>query len=261
MFMAGSFRREGVTAIGAAGDRCANNFSAPILRRVLRQTCLAAERYRSVSFGPMTGTHDARERLVAAAEELLMRSGPRAVSMDAAAAVAGAGKMSAYRHFDDRDDLVAAALERRRPRHLRWLLGSARGDAPGTGQDRGGDAAGPMLAAFDRLESAAAVDSFRGCPFVDAALAAPPAPSAPGNGGNRAAAIAWRHKEDLMGELAALAERAGLAEPDQLGAAVALLIDGCAAQAALATDRAAREEIVRRGRRAARVLIASAGRR
>jgi AcrR family transcriptional regulator len=36
----------------------------------------------------MTGTHDARERLVAAAEELLMRSGPRAVSMDAAAAAA-----------------------------------------------------------------------------------------------------------------------------------------------------------------------------
>jgi AcrR family transcriptional regulator len=194
----------------------------------------------------MTGTHDARERLIAAAEELLMRSGPRAVSMDAAAAAAVAGKMSAYRHFDGRDDLVAAALERRRPRHLRWLLGP---DAA-----TGTDPAAPILAAFDRLESAAASDSFRGCPFVDAGLAAP------ASGGSRAAAVAWEHKEDLMRELTALAGRAGLAEPDELGAAVALVIDGCAAQAALAPDRAAREEIVRRGRRAARVLIASVGR-
>lgn len=208
----------------------------------------------------MTGTHDARERLVAAAEDLLMRSGARAVTMDAAAAAAGAGKMSAYRHFDDRADLVAAALERRRPRHLRWLLGAARAVAPGAGADFGAAAAAAMLAAFDRLESAAAGDSFRGCPFVDAALAAPPGPPAPGSGRTRVAAIAWQHKEDLIGELTALARRAGLAEPGQLGAAVALVIDGCAAQAALAPDRAARKEIVRRGRRAARVLIASAGR-
>jgi AcrR family transcriptional regulator len=197
---------------------------------------------------------------VAAAEELLMRSGPRSVSMDAVAAAAGAGKMSAYRHFDGRDDLVAAALERRRPRHLRWLLGAGRRDAPGTGPDAaaGTDPAALILAGFDRLESAAAGDWFRGCPFVDAALAAPPAPpSVTGKAG--AAAIAWAHKEDLMRELTALARRAGLSDPDELGAAVALLIDGCAAQAALAPDPAARQEIVRRGRRAARVLIASAG--
>jgi hypothetical protein len=86
---------------------------------------------------------------------------------------------------------------------------------------------------------------------VDAALA---------TSESRAAAIAWQHKEDLMRELTALARRAGLAEPGELGAAVALVIDGCAAQAALAKDQAAREEIVRRGRRAARLLIASAGR-
>jgi AcrR family transcriptional regulator len=235
----------------------------------------------------MTGTHDARERLVAAAEELLMRSGPRSVSMDAVAAAAGAGKMSAYRHFDGRDDLVAAALERRRPRHLRWLLGAGRGDAPGPGPDAatGTDPAAPILAGFDRLESAVGGGSFRGCPFVDAALAAPPAQSrsatpdgsaglagpaelagrsgSAGSAGSvtgkaGAAAIAWGHKEDLMRELTALARRARLADPDELGAAVALLIDGCAAQAALAPDPAARQEIVRRGRRAARVLIASA---
>jgi AcrR family transcriptional regulator len=189
----------------------------------------------------MTGTHDARERLVAAAEDLLTRAGPRAVSMDAVAAAAGAGKMSAYRHFDGRDALIAAALERHRPCHLRWLTG-------------GGYPAAGILAAFDRLEPAAAGESFRGCPFVDAALAAP----AEGGAGTRA--IAWEHKQDVTRELAAMARAAGLADPEELGAAVALLIDGCAAQAALAPDRATRERIIRSGRGAARVLLAAAGR-
>jgi AcrR family transcriptional regulator len=192
----------------------------------------------------VTGTHDARDRLVAAAEDLLARSGPRAVSMDAAAAAAGAGKMSAYRHFGGKDDLMAAALERYRPRHLRWLTGGA---APA-------DPVAALLSAFDRLESAAAGPSFRGCPFVDAALAAPRA------GGAGAGPAAWRHKEDLMQALSGLARQAGLPGPEELGAAVALLIDGCAAQAALAPDLARRRQVIRRGRRAAQTLIAAAGR-
>ncbi len=207
----------------------------------------------------MTGIHDARERLIAAAEGLLVRSGPRAVSMDAAAAAAGAGKMSAYRHFASRDDLMAAALEHHHPRHLRWLVGHG-GDA-GYGQaarsGRAGatadDPAGRILAAFDQLESAAGNEPFRGCPFVDAALGAP-------GTGDRAGAIAWRHKQEVARSLAGLAAQAGLAEPEELGAAVALIIDGAAVQAALAPDRASRQRIMRRGRRAAEALLASAAR-
>ncbi len=189
----------------------------------------------------MTGSRNARERLIAAAEGMLTRAGPRAVSMDTAAAAAGAGKMSAYRHFDGRDALIAAALERHRPRHLHWLTGA-------------GPTAG-MLSAFDRLESAVSGQSFRGCPFVDAALAAPGIAQA------RAAAIGWGHKEDVMRKLTAMADQAGLADPEEVGAAVALLVDGCAAQAALAPDLITRQRIVRRGRRAAQVLIAAAARR
>ena len=207
----------------------------------------------------MTGIHNARERLIEAAEGLLVRSGPRAVSMDAAAAAAGAGKMSAYRHFTDRDDLVAAALERHHPRHLRWLVGPARAGAPGVGAPGAGAQASPaspaeqILAAFDRLEAAAGREPFRGCPFVDAALGAPGA-------GDRAGAIAWQHKLQVSRALAGLAAQAGLAEADEIGAAVALVIDGAAAQAALAPDPASRQQIVRRGRRVAEILLASAAR-
>jgi AcrR family transcriptional regulator len=198
----------------------------------------------------VTGIHNARERLIAAAEGLLVRSGPRAVSMDAAAAAAGAGKMSAYRHFADRHDLVAAALEHHHPRHLQWLVGPGRGDGAEAGPASPG---GQILAAFDRLEAAAGREPFRGCPFVGAALGAP-------GTGDRADAIARQHKLQVTRALAALAAQAGLAEPDDVGAAVALVIDGAAIQAALAPDPASRQRIVRRGRRVAEILLASAAR-
>jgi AcrR family transcriptional regulator len=215
--------------------------------------------------------------------------------MDAAAAAAGAGKMSAYRHFASRDDLVAAALERHHPRHLQWLVGGHGGDAgagpsaaagrpadpgpagpasgaPATSDPEGpvagdpegpvagdpatpasGDPAGRILAAFDRLESAAGSEPFRGCPFVDAALGAR-------GTRDRVGAIAWQHKQEVTRALAGLAAQAGLAEPDELGAAMALLIDGAAVQAALAPDPARRQQIVRRGRRVAQALLSSAAR-
>jgi hypothetical protein len=61
-------------------------------------------------------------------------------------------------------------------------------------------------------------------------------------------------------ELARLAARAGLPEAGELGAAVALVIDGAAVQAALAPDAASRQQIVRRARRAAEILLAVAAR-
>lgn len=206
----------------------------------------------------MTGSHNARERLVEAAVGLLRRSGARSVSMDAASAAAGAGKMSAYRHFASKDDLVAAALERYNPRHVRWLAGGGgrgSGGAGGVGGDADLGPAEPalrILSAFDRLESAAGGENFRGCPFVDAALAAP-------GPDRRIAAIAGRHKQDLTAALAGLAAGAGMHEPEEVGAAVALVIDGAAAQAAVAPDPAARQRIVRRGRRIAEMLLAAAG--
>jgi AcrR family transcriptional regulator len=208
----------------------------------------------------VTGSHDARERLIAAAEGLLTRSGPRSVSMDAAAAAAGAGKMSAYRHFAGRDDLVAAALEHHHPRHLRWLIGPGRADpaspaSPASPAGQAGQAspAGQILAAFDRLESAAGREPFRGCPFVDAALGAQAT-------ADRVRVIAWEHKQEVTRALAGLAAQAGLAEPEELGAAVALVLDGAAAQAALAPDPDRRQQIVRRARRVAETLLASAAR-
>src|ERR1700694_3874708 len=51
-----------------------------------------------------------RDRILAAARELFYRHGIRAVGVDAIAEAAGTNKMTLYRHFGSKDDLVAAYL-------------------------------------------------------------------------------------------------------------------------------------------------------
>src|SRR3974390_2673620 len=53
-----------------------------------------------------------RERILAVASELFYRHGIRAVGVDAIAEAAGTNKMTLYRHFDSKDDLVAEYLRR-----------------------------------------------------------------------------------------------------------------------------------------------------
>jgi AcrR family transcriptional regulator len=51
-----------------------------------------------------------RQRIVAAASELFYRHGIRAVGVAAAAEAAGTNKMTLYRHFASKDELVAECL-------------------------------------------------------------------------------------------------------------------------------------------------------
>ena len=51
-----------------------------------------------------------RERIIVAARDLFYRHGIRAVGVDAIAEAAGTNKMTLYRHFDSKDELVAEYL-------------------------------------------------------------------------------------------------------------------------------------------------------
>src|SRR5438552_17981167 len=53
-----------------------------------------------------------RERILAAARELLFCHGIRAVGVDAIAEAAGTNKMTLYRHFASKDELVAEYLRK-----------------------------------------------------------------------------------------------------------------------------------------------------
>ena len=69
-----------------------------------------------------TGTDDARERILAAAERCIDRHGIRKTTMDDVACEVGLSRPSVYRYFADRDDLLIELITR----HARALLDRAR---------------------------------------------------------------------------------------------------------------------------------------
>ena len=75
----------------------------------------------------MAGTRDARQRILEAAAELVTLGGLDAATPAAIAERAGAGKMSLYRHFSGKDELVAEALAERDLDYRALLIGDSRG--------------------------------------------------------------------------------------------------------------------------------------
>jgi AcrR family transcriptional regulator len=108
-----------------------------------------------------TVSSDARERLLAAAEALIYAGGIHATGVDAIVRTAGAARKSFYTWFESKDALVAAALQRRDERWMRWFIDGtlARARSPRA----------RLLAMFDVLGEWFVSDGFHGCAFMNAA--------------------------------------------------------------------------------------------
>ncbi|MCO8649897.1 TetR/AcrR family transcriptional regulator, partial [Burkholderia multivorans] len=63
-----------------------------------------------------------RERLLDAAEALIYSGGIHATGVDAIVKRSGAARKSFYSHFESKEALVVAALERRDARWMRWFV-------------------------------------------------------------------------------------------------------------------------------------------
>src|SRR5713101_3141881 len=95
--------------------------SAVAHNREMRLNGLPLLRYGAVTTPSSTGS-DARERILEAAYDLFSREGIRAVGIDSIIERSGVARMTLYRHFRSKDDLVLAFLERREARWTRdWL--------------------------------------------------------------------------------------------------------------------------------------------
>jgi len=106
----------------------------------------------------------ARERLLAAADELFYAEGVHTVGIDRVIERAGVAKASLYSSFGSKDGLIRAYLEgRHQRRRERILTGLLRFDTP---RDR-------LLGVFDVLAELAAAPSFRGCAFYNASAESP----------------------------------------------------------------------------------------
>jgi AcrR family transcriptional regulator len=101
----------------------------------------------------------ARERLLAAADELFYAEGVHTVGIDRIIERAGVAKASLYSCFGSKEELVRAYLENRHEiRRKRLLAGLERFDNP---RDR-------LLGVFDVLAELTATPGFRGCAFYNA---------------------------------------------------------------------------------------------
>jgi AcrR family transcriptional regulator len=179
----------------------------------------------------------ARERLLAAANELFYNEGVHTVGIDRVIEQAGVAKASLYNTFGSKDELVRAYLE------LRYASVTGRITAA---VDRYHTPRERLLAVFEGLGELFAQPGYRGCAFARAS-----AESHPGDPAEQAAEI---YRGWVRGLLTELAIQVSAPEPEILARQLHLLYDGAGQSARLDHDPAAAAA----ARTAAEVLLDAA---
>ncbi|MGH3874150.1 MAG: TetR/AcrR family transcriptional regulator [Pseudonocardiaceae bacterium] len=166
-----------------------------------------------------------RERVMRAAYELFSRHGTRAVGVDAVIGAAGVAKMTLYRNFASKDNLILAFLERR---EVRWTHGWVRAES----RRRGATPAQRLLAIFEIFGEWFARPDFEGCSFVTTLLEV-----ADQDSPVRQASV--RHLANIRAYLCELAAEAGVADPDSFARQWHILMKGSIVAAAEGDTQAA----------------------
>ena len=180
----------------------------------------------------------ARERLLAAADELFYLEGVQSVGIDKVIERAGVAKASLYGNFTGKDDLVRAYLDARyEARRAAIQAKVALHEAP---RDK-------LLAVFDAMADAFAKPNYRGCAFIRASAEMPADAS-----GRQVCRDARSWTRELFGDLA---KQAGAPDPQALARQLQLVYDGAAASAQMDGEPAA---AARAAKAAAGLLIDAA---
>ena len=109
----------------------------------------------------------ARQKILTAAHERFYRDGFRAVGIDTIIAESGVAKMTLYRHFASKDDLITAYVTRADGLYKEWFDAAA--------GDEGRPARARILALFDAQTEQIQPARCRGCPFLMALAEIPDA--------------------------------------------------------------------------------------
>jgi AcrR family transcriptional regulator len=152
-----------------------------------------------------------RERILTVARELFYRSGIHAVGVDAIAEAAGTNKMTLYRHFASKDELVAACL--------REFAREVDADWEAFAAAHPGDPRGQLLAWLQHIGEWLVREAGRGCALANAAVELPDID-------HPARRVIKEHKSALRQRLADLCRDAGLNDPEGFAAEAFLLCEG-----------------------------------
>ena len=161
---------------------------------------------------------DGRDRILDTAYDLFSSYGTRAVGVDRIIAESGVAKMTLYRNFASKDDLILAFLELREQRWTRsWLQDTV--------QERAATPAQRLLAIFDVFGEWFARDDFEGCSFINVMLEL----DDPGSPVRRESV---RQLSEIRGFIGALAQEAGVQDADAFARQWHIIMKGCIVAAA-----------------------------
>ena len=152
-----------------------------------------------------------RDHLIAVAQRMFCETGFHAVSVDAIVEQAGVARMTLYKNFGSKEDLIVATLKREDKMFRQWLVSAveAQSNHP---EDR-------ILGLFHALRDRFASEGYYGCAFIRASIEYP----APAHPVHRAAR---EHKEMIRSYLRGLAAEIEGADPMTISEQLYLLFEG-----------------------------------
>jgi len=189
--------------------------------------------------GPLPTRSGRREHLLSVALDLFYAQGFHGTGIDSILARSGVAKMTLYKYFPSKEDLILGVLARRDAEFITWLKGSL-DLISGNPQDK-------VSGLFDAYESWFRSPQFHGCLFLNACAEYPDATHPI----HQAAAS---HKRRLYELVLALIGEGGAPHPVLLAQEIMVLLEGATAIAHVSSAPVA----ARRAKRAAQILMCDA---
>jgi AcrR family transcriptional regulator len=152
-----------------------------------------------------------RERILKAADDLFYRHGIRGVGVDAIAEAAGTNKMTLYRHFPSKDDLVAEYL-RQKAKRVEALWARLEAENPG-------DPLAQLHAWVKHVAEDVICRGSRGCAHANAAIELTEKE-------HPARRVIEAFKKAQRERLTELCRAAGLSDPELLASELHLVLEG-----------------------------------
>ncbi len=165
----------------------------------------------------------ARDRILHTAHDLFYAEGLRATGIDRIIAEAGVTKVTFYRHFPSKNDLILTYLELR---HAQWMAWFTDALTRHGGADKGAQALPPAMKEWFRGK---ALGDFRGCAFLNGVSEMGPAMP-------DVVAATRQHKQEMTDAIEALLPASGPRK--RTAEALATAVDGAIVQAQYSGDPA-----------------------
>ena len=151
-----------------------------------------------------------KDKVFQTASRLFYQNGYRAIGVDTLAAESGIGKMTLYRHYPSKDDLIVAYLKD--SDEIFWRNFEKITKDASTPREK-------LLAFFEGLQDYVTTPACYGCPFLNVATEYPET-NYPGH------QVAIQHKQSVLVRFRQLAKEAGVRKPAMLADQLFLLMDG-----------------------------------